>query len=855
LREAQSGELRFSGARRVENLALRSNDFDDATWSKTNVTFTSGQTDADGGTDAWAFTPSTDNLTHRISQVSLTGNLLSITAKADGYNYLRVDESGANSTRAIFNLTDGTVSGIPAGITAATVDLGSGWYRCYAYNDNFVPGAEWDSPRIYVQETAATSAESFAGDGTSGLLIYNVQMEAVWGQTTKTPGEYQDTTTAAVASYYWKDLAGNELRPTASVDGATRFASYAPHAVSSAVSVGDRRIPVSADGGVNLIAGTSTGDRTEDLSEGWTNTNTTDAQDATAPDGVANGANTLTADSGTFAAYVSLATAYSVTVDDYIISAFVKAGTHDYIWIGDRGDAAGIRSATFDLTDGSVVGNSNGTGSVVDVGGGWYWCRLTYARANASTCSPRLAFGDSSHTIDHPSLTLAGTETLLLWGMKGEQASAATRYNSISELQGAGDALGRGSLASPNGLYYECTTAGTTGSIEPIWPVNLTDTIEDNGVVWTCQGYYRTQGAFIEEARTNSILQSRDFDTTWTVTSTPTSAQDETGIDGTTTAWTLGDDHGSASERFNQTVTISDDSNTHNLSLYIKKDSDESRFPELALIFSGGTGQQLNTQINTKTGATSDRVSVGSGTSGVIDAGDWWRLWVSLPNNGTGNTSAEVRIFPALGNTLGASDTSATGTIVADMAQLELTKSYPGSPIPTTTVAVTRNADALSYPEPTGFDTAGVVVLDVTPNYQDTSDPLEFAAFSAYLNNTNYNRLVCSTAGARTGRLEQGLRSTSGGAISEQMTGDDFVTATESRIGGVWNATDYGPAAFGVAATREASIDPLATGTTLHIGSTNGTEDHIEGHIHSVLIYAEDPGSAKVASVTTRDAE
>ncbi len=38
-----------------------------------------------------------------------------------------------------------------------------------------------------------------------------------------------------------------------------------------------------------------------------------------------------------------------------------------------------------------------------------------------------------------------------------------------------------------NGFAYECTTPGTSGSVEPIWPRTLGSTCADGSVVWTCR--------------------------------------------------------------------------------------------------------------------------------------------------------------------------------------------------------------------------------------------------------------------------------------------------------------------------------------------------------------------------------
>jgi hypothetical protein len=45
---------------------------------------------------------------------------------------------------------------------------------------------------------------------------------------------------------------------------------------------------------------------------------------------------------------------------------------------------------------------------------------------------------------------------------------------------------------TPNGFFYEVTTAGTSAGSEPAWPTTLGNTITDGTVSWTCTGYYTT---------------------------------------------------------------------------------------------------------------------------------------------------------------------------------------------------------------------------------------------------------------------------------------------------------------------------------------------------------------------------
>ena len=43
-----------------------------------------------------------------------------------------------------------------------------------------------------------------------------------------------------------------------------------------------------------------------------------------------------------------------------------------------------------------------------------------------------------------------------------------------------------------NGFYYKCGTqgGGTTGGLEPTWPVTLDGTITDGTVTWVCAGTF-----------------------------------------------------------------------------------------------------------------------------------------------------------------------------------------------------------------------------------------------------------------------------------------------------------------------------------------------------------------------------
>jgi regulation of enolase protein 1 (concanavalin A-like superfamily) len=235
-------------------------------------------------------------------------------------------------------------------------------------------------------------------------------------------------------------------------------------------------------------------------------------------------------------------------------------------------------------------------------------------------------------------------------------------------------------------------------------------------------------GLMTEMARTNSILQSRDFDTTWTSTGVVLT-QNQTGIDGQPNrAFSVQDDSGSVVEEVYQDVSISDDSNTHVASVSIGKDSDETRFPEVQFHLKNGSSPlEIDVQVNTKTGATVIRNSIGTVDHGIVSEGNFWRLWLSITNNSTGNTTAQLRLFPASSTTWDALEASATGTAVFDQAQLELdvdpVNPFPSSPIPTTTIAVERAAEILKYQRPGHLDlTRGTIAAEISNfTYQQSS--------------------------------------------------------------------------------------------------------------------------------------
>ena len=217
-----------------------------------------------------------------------------------------------------------------------------------------------------------------------------------------------------------------------------------------------------------------------------------------------------------------------------------------------------------------------------------------------------------------------------------------------------------------------------------------------------------------QKACTNEITQSFDLtDAAWGENGTSVAALDAAGLRGDANgASTLTDNNGSVNEYVHESITIPNNSNTHVSRIYIKKDTDQTRFPEISYNLNGGTIQILNFQINTQTGATVIRTQVGTVDYEVNQIGEWWEVLLSIANNSTGNVSAKLQLRPAASAILGGLNPAATGSIIVGNAELHLNTTIAAvrgsSPLFTAGSTVTINASDLSFDDANHSDVSGL---------------------------------------------------------------------------------------------------------------------------------------------------
>ena len=188
----------------------------------------------------------------------------------------------------------------------------------------------------------------------------------------------------------------------------------------------------------------------------------------------------------------------------------------------------------------------------------------------------------------------------------------------------------------------------------------------------------------LEPTRSNNLLQSNQFDTTWTLSSSISLTSEQSGVGGSIDAWLL--KKTDASSRYiNQTIILS--SSTYSYSIFAKKESGNWLYVRLA--DSGGSLASTSyfDLENGVVGSTSaNSLSIQSYNNG------WYRCEVNFTHS-----IGSVRMYPAVSDGSPSGGSGGEGVYIYG-AQLESNSSYATSYIPTQGSVVTRVQETSATP-------------------------------------------------------------------------------------------------------------------------------------------------------------
>jgi hypothetical protein len=163
------------------NLLVYSQDFDNAAWTKGNVTVTANSIAApDGTTTADLLLETTANDIHyvqkSITESASTTYVRSVYAKAGARHWLAIQSKSLDNKFhfANFDLSSG-VLGTVSLATASCVDVGSGFFLCSMVWSSGT-GATGANDAFFLEN--ADNSQSYTGVITSGLYLWGAQQEA-----------------------------------------------------------------------------------------------------------------------------------------------------------------------------------------------------------------------------------------------------------------------------------------------------------------------------------------------------------------------------------------------------------------------------------------------------------------------------------------------------------------------------------------------------------------------------------------------------------------------------------------------------------------------------------------------------
>jgi len=366
-------------------------------------------------------------------------------------------------------------------------------------------------------------------------------------------------------------------------------------------------------------------------------------------------------------------------------------------------------------------------------------------------------------------------------------------------------------------------------------------------------GSYR--GLLVEPGATNLALHSQAFDDAyWTKTNATITANSTVAPDGTTTADTVTTAGGLLGD-VTRSFTIANDSLTRAFSIFIKKET-VSSFGVIILRQTGGTARNTGIQFNKQTGVA-QYVGNGFGAGyaapiafSVADAGQFWRISVSIDNNSTGNTTFVTTTYPNYGTSFG-NFTAVDGTAVIWQAQFE-TGSVATSPIVTVASTVARSADSVTLASASSLigQSEGSLFVELEPKLNISTDGFLLQLRDQVTANTDVRVFFRSTASADVNKLAYQVRYNNATALFGGNT--IALTQTVHKFAAAYKVSDHAFYLNGLLSASSTSATALAWDLSkINLGQAEAGTNQFNGWIRSVALFPTRLANATLASITT----
>lgn len=495
------------------NLLTYSNNFDNAAWTKANLTriipHIENITSPDGSLSCEKFIEGTGTpaspyfYIFQNKTVSVeTTYTMSIYVKAAERTYcnLRLDDNSVNLGQCMFNLTAGTYatptkSGTVVDATATITACNNGWYRISLK-------CTWSiaptTISFKLQLANSTPTIVYTGNGLSGIYIWGAQLEAgTYGLSSYINSTDTFTSRASVGTY----TNSSGLLATA-LTNVTRL-DYNPDDLTAPPFL------LLEAAATNLLLYSQQFDQVAN----WGVTNTTiPLTNITSPDGTAN-AEKLMETTAITSQHIIQQVITPVAATKYTFSVYVKAAERLYVLVGLSGGGMGDVYVGVNLLTGAVTSTLGSPEyySVSNASNGWWRISCTKTSVDTTSMGARIWMtpdgtnsaytgdGASSISIYGAQLEASGFPSSYFLTTTASATRAADVSTSVAATRAADTITGSGLIYStvtdPNAVYSAATTYALAAKVrylsrvyESLQATNLNHTPSTSPTWWLDTG-------------------------------------------------------------------------------------------------------------------------------------------------------------------------------------------------------------------------------------------------------------------------------------------------------------------------------------------------------------------------------